>query len=225
MQSSAVKTAREMERVRYITRNYEDLQGLVWLPFGALLVVAGLFVAAGVTPEVGTRLAGDLVALGGGALILALIFSVLLIRRYYRRNYGAVAEFDSAFLRRYKTYFLVSLPLLVVVLALESALVGMPGFPLPGFLFAVMAGEAASWWTDGRFRRHHFIGAAALTALAGAGFVYELASGAALGDGCLDIALVSAGLYVVAGGLLDHRLLAGTMRDLPEEDSPEWRVD
>lgn len=207
----------ELERVRYVTAYYDDLQGLVWMPLGAMVSLIGLLAGLGFTLEAQTKPVGELLALGGGALILIMILVRFLIQGYYRRRYGRVFEIESAFFRRYKTYLVVGLPLLVVVLVLEQVFLGRVE-SLFGLVFAVGAGEAASWWPDRRFRRHWLVGAALLSACGASGLAYELISGSTLSPGYYGLLLVPVGLYLMVCGALDHRLLTGTMKDVPEEE-------
>lgn len=211
------REVRSLEKVRYVTAHYDDLQGLVWVPFGVLISLVGLLAGLGFTLEAETKLVGDLLALGGGALILSMILARFVIQGYYRRRYGRVLEIENAFFRRYKTYLVVGFPLLAAVLALELAFLGRVG-SLFGFVFAVGAGEAASWWPDRHFRRHWLAGAAALSACGASGFAYELISGSTLSPGYYGFLLVPVGCCLTVCGVLDHALLTGTMRDVPEEE-------
>lgn len=187
------------------------------MPFGVLIAVAGIFAGLGFTPEAETKPGGDLWALGGGALILGMILTRLVIQHYYRSRYGQVLQIESAFFRRYKTYLAVATPLLAVVLVIELSVLGEPT-SLPGFVLAVGVGEAASWWPERRFRRHWLAGAALLALCGAAGFAYELISGSVLGLGYYGLLLVSVGAYLIVCGALDHRLLIDTMRSSPEEE-------
>jgi hypothetical protein len=86
-----------------------------------------------------------------------------------------------------------------------------------GFVLAVGVGEAASWWPERRFRGHWLLGASLLALCGAAGLTYELISGSVLSPGYYGLLLVPVGMYLVACGVLDHRLLVGTMRERPEE--------
>lgn len=210
---------RYLERVRYVTAHYEDLQGLVWVPFGVLLAVAGLLIGVGFTPEAQTRLAGDLLALGGGAIVIGLIVSRLLIERHYQRRFGRVMQIESAFFRRWQTYLLVALPLLAVMFALQFVVLGEPEFSLFGFFSALGAGEAASWWYDRRFRGQWLVTGAVLASCGAAGFAYELArAGPIEPTAYMPLLFALLSVHLLVGGVLDHRLLTRTMKDVPEED-------
>lgn len=215
---SAREEIRDLERVRYVTENYDNLQGLTRVPIGlALLIVWAFFLISGF--EISSQPVADifitLSLLAGGVLIL-LFFR---IRKYYTRRYGRVRVFPRLFSRRRAVGGVVALTILfagaffVLWLGASVELVS-----LPLILLGLGAMEMIDRWPERRLRPHYFV-AGALAALAGLVVLFLVLSGIRYPD-VLLLHLMSAfiGLVLVIGGVLDHLLLVRTMKSLPGDD-------
>jgi membrane associated rhomboid family serine protease len=205
---------RDLERVRYVTENYERLQGLKVVPGGVvLLLFAGLtflrFDLPGMTAREEGALFGVLFLLGGISGILVATVVGWVIGQRYERRYGKVRRSPPG--RR--TVFLLALGTVAFWMAyiLDTAL--RPPVYLPWLVIG--AAGLVFWWPERRFRAHYLVAAAAFVVVGLLPLVGVLPRGFASEPGLL---LALGGVCAVAVGVLDHLLLVGTMRRLPEED-------
>lgn len=109
MQDSAESTVRDLERVRYVTKHYEQLQGLRYVPIGLVMLAvyafpismsegSFLFTFLQALPKVAqTVLPSAFLYLGFLILAVAVVLS-LLIGEHYRKRFGNVerSPYDSA---------------------------------------------------------------------------------------------------------------------------------
>lgn len=216
---SAREEIRDLERVRYVTENYENLQGLTRVPIGlALLIVWAFFLISGF--EISSQPVADifitLSLLAGGVLIL-LFFR---IRKYYTRRYGRVRVFPRLFSRRRAVGGVVALTILFAGVFFMLWLgVSVELGSLPLILFGLGLMEMIDRWPERWLRPHYFV-AGALAALAGLGLLFLVLSSIRYPD-VLILHLISVfiSIVLVIGGVLDHILLVRTMKRLPEDTS------
>lgn len=178
-------------RVRYITRNFDALQGLKMVPFGLFFLAMG----AGWLGE-----QGDL-SLSLPAFVLTLLASWL-IGRYYARNLGRVNSERSNLANNFL------LPLAVVLILWIAAAVDY-WMRLPVSIFGLtLAIVLLGWWwlQEQRMRIHYAImaGLIALISLAPLGGIGEGWS-IIQPPGTLFNLLV--GVIFMVGGILDHLIL------------------
>lgn len=188
----------DLRRIQYVTTYYHEIQGLRIVPFGIWLLLIALGQASGYVPRAEPQPAAValLSYLLGGFMVLALY---KLIGMFYTRHYGSVQP-----------------PLHSRPRALSGCLSGA------GFLFILYAGmmigsrqlaaEVAivliglllyAAWRSGWYRIDYVVLAALL---AGAQAIVSGAPAMALN-----------GVAVIAGGLLDHLVLARTLKGVPED--------
>ena len=218
MQSSRAEV-RDLERVRYVTENYEDLQGLTRVPAGLMVLFVYVFVVV-TNFEITTKLVADVV------LTLALLVGVLLIvgffgiRRYYRNRYGRVRVVPRVFRRRRAYGGLVTLVAMLVTSYLALWVYEIQNFELYPFLFIGLgAMEVADRWPELRFRPHYFV-LGSLMVLFGLILLVLMFQGNQYSETLFLHLLMSIFvLQLVVGGILDHLLLVRTMKRLPEDTS------
>lgn len=215
---STREDVRDLERVRYVTENYEDLQGLARVPVGLLvLAVWGFFLISNF--EISSKFVADVVItlslLIGGVMIL-LFFR---IKGYYRRRYGRVRVIPNVFKKRrvYSGVIALVVSLLASYLALWMGVMENLD-PFPFILLGLGIMEVIDRWPERRFRPHHFV-VGVLMALSGLILWLLVLSDRQYPD-ALVLHLLTAlfVLSLVVGGILDHLLLVRTMKSLPEED-------
>lgn len=208
----------DLERVRYVTANYDHLQGLRKAPVGLfflLLAVVGAYTLLIWRPEGGA----DVPAAYGYAflptVVMLFVGTVVLYYRisgYYERRYGSVKLFLQVPMRRQ-----VLIGVVVLCVFLSSSL----GLLLFGMTVLI------AYWPERRFQRHYVAMGAlivgyALFGMAGLYLSLTLLPGLldvmlALGYFGRLITLSIVGLYYIVGGFLDHLLLVSTMKLLPKE--------
>ena len=201
----------DLERVRYVTQNYESLQGLKFVPWAMWLVLTGVAAAFWFEPPSGffdVAWLRDLVLGAGAVLCWVLYFRAA---GYYDRRFGKVIQRR----RRKNSGRDFALFIGVVVLMLlasplierlgETATSVYAGCVLAGFILYL-------WWE----RRHrlivHWPILAALTVVVG--FLPAVATLPGHGISLLSLPV---GLLLVAGLLLDHLVLVRTLKAVPEE--------
>lgn len=220
---SAVRgnAAPDLERVRFVTENYEQLKGLKMLPFGPMYLA---FAAFYWSQSLWTTLLGVLFFLGGASLRPV-------IDRYYERKFGHVDP-RPPMSQRTLTMALAAIFVVFVVLIMlnNTGYVDVSGYldAFGRFMFTqqlpvnvpLLASVAIYLVLFGLYRRElrfrvHYV---VLSVLAvGASFLPLL--GVLAGpNGHITILFVFTGVFVTVGGIFDHLLLVRTMRPLPEED-------
>ncbi len=217
---SAVRgnAAPDLERVRFVTKNYEQLQGLKMLPFSPM------YLALAVSLWSQSLWVSFLAVL----LMLSTLWVQPVISRYYARKFGRVEPRPRMSQRALTISLTAILMVFVVLVALDNTeYVDASGY-LDAFLQFVfiqqlpvnvplLAGVALYLIVFGlyrrelRFRMHYLV----LWVLAvGASFLPLL--------GVLTDPMVLffgfSGLIMTVGGVFDHLLLVRTMKPLPEED-------
>ena len=177
--------------VRYITRNFDALQGLKMVPFGLFFLAMG----AGWLGE-----QGDL-SLSLPAFVLTLLVSWL-ISRYYTRNFGRVNSERSNLVNNFL------LPLAVILILWVAAAIDY-SMRLPVSVFGLTLAIILSfwWWLQEQRTRIHYAIMASLIVL------ISLAPLAGIGEGWLIIQPsgtvfhLLVGAIFVLGGILDHLIL------------------
>ena len=215
---SVKQEVRDLERVRYVTENYEDLQGLTRIPVGLIALVVHLFVVF-TGFEVNTKFVADIV------LTLALLVGVMLvigffrIRRYYENKYGRVKVIPCVFTRERIHSGLVAFAVVFIAFGL-GLWVADSDVPEPYPLFFLFLGltKVIDRWPEKSIRPHHFA-FVALMALAGLTLWTMEVLGASYPEVfLLHLFVAVLVLYLFVGGILDHLLLTRTMKSLPGDD-------
>lgn len=177
--------------VRYITRNFDALQGLKMVPFGLFFLAMG----AGWLGE-----QGDL-SLSLPAFVLTLLVSWL-ISRYYTRIFGRVNSERSNLVNNFL------LPLAVILILWVAAAIDY-SMRLPVSVFGLTLAIILFfwWWLQEQRTRIHYAIMASLIVL------ISLAPLAGIGEGWLIIQPpgtvfhLLVGAIFVLGGILDHLIL------------------
>lgn len=186
-------------RIRFVTENYERLQGLRRLPLALCVVVVGFLV------YLGEGLIAGAVAV---VMIYPTVFAEWTVGRLYERRFGRVRSGS------YPTDYVSWAVLLALVFAMDSsqAWLGRPlVFGLVGFVGGAYV-FAAFWPREKRHRSTAYWPAiAALVIVTGL-----LVSVDAVSPGSF---IVFTGLSISIGLLLDHLLLVRTFGRVPREDA------
>jgi putative Mn2+ efflux pump MntP len=220
----------QLRRIQFVTRYYDWLQGLRFLPVAlALLGFAtwGLL-NPGAIGEKPSRESG--MVLAGGLLVALGLYWVM--GQYYRRRFGEVRPSEAT--RRTRRTMLLTFVVAALAISLGSIALGArgPGEPLPVTQGLVLGGLSlvAYWAWTGCFV-HHYLGVAAV--MAGAGLLHHLGfnplcpmlhAAEAVSSRRCDVITLHAvsGLSLGVLAFLDHRLLVRTLRPtLPEEEASE----
>jgi hypothetical protein len=202
----------DLDRIRYVTTHYRDLQGLRLLPYGAALLVWAL--GLGVWPSVPW--------VSPLALWLALgLF--WLISRYYTRTFGRVQPVQAIS----RAGLAVLALLLVAMLALPLAARAHVHMPLGlllggGSLLCAAAGVSGLWRAGGLRLRAHWIILALLLAATSVLVMLPLFRHR---NTLLAVSLGAWGLAAIIGGVLDHRLLRRTLPPAQEEHPEEQHAE
>ena len=192
-----------LERIRHVTANYRDYQGLQQLPV-ALFVLSLLLVRDG---EAGWLLI---------SLPVLMVLSAL-VRRYYRRRFGSVQALSSPGRTAVYMFVLVGFIVCILLAANLSAAFGWSYGPLgaAGLVFAVFFVALA--YTHWRMRAHYLV-AGAVIGLAGL-----LPLGMLMPSGVHPLSFAATESLLAAfaavlciGGLLDHRTLVRTLPPVTE---------
>ncbi|MGF1473544.1 MAG: hypothetical protein ACFB50_17625 [Rubrobacteraceae bacterium] len=206
---SAREEVRDLERVRYVTENYERLQGLRNVPLGLIAFVTG---ASMLLPSSSTYFGYVVGEVFFYALILMLIATVLLYfvaGNYYERRFGWVQTFSM----KRKQVVAVATAIGVLLGVGSVNLVFQPPIHMIWVVWGLSA--AAIYWPERRFRMHYV---AIGVLVVGASFLplFGITSvSLAYETGGL---LAFLGVFYLVGGILDHLLLVRTMKHLPEDD-------
>jgi hypothetical protein len=192
----------DLQNVRFVTRYYLVLQGLVLVPFGAMVVFL----------SIGQILGWSGFAQGDCTLPMALfpvaVGLTLLAFRYYRRRYGKV-KLTTTLVSQIFSIVFVALCVPLVILSdyadfwFPQVAVSIHMLFMGGFCFAVPLASM------GR-RRHYWVmgGVVALFAILPAWELYPKTA-LAIGKGYSSLIY---GLIMLVGGLFDHWTL---VRSLP----------
>jgi hypothetical protein len=183
----------DLERIRFVTRHFTDLQGLRSAALGGLIVVIGLSESMGGALRIVLAL-----VLGAGSLGL-LIFAP----RYYRRTFGEVERQPSS-PRSLLGTFLVFLCFVGVSWLFRSWGEGRNNYIVMGSLLV------GRWvWLEGRWSQaHSLVLGLLLLGIAAPGPSSALFLPALVGSGISEILC---GAAMSLDGLLDHRQLVRTL--------------
>lgn len=193
------------QRVRYVAKNYRELQGLKSVVAGLFL----LFVVAlydGWLPGSAWVLNSFLVLLLPFCMfgVVAILFRN--IQRYYERTFGHV-EPNPDHTRRERQKGMLIYFSLILSYFLDRAwqpLISIGGLVFAGFLL-VMA------WPNRTYQVHYIVTAVLLTGLSLLPLV-----GISL-DSTRTVISVAAGLMLIVIGCIDHVLLVRTLKPVPGE--------
>ncbi|GAA4906457.1 MULTISPECIES: hypothetical protein [Nocardiopsidaceae] len=201
-----------MQQAVAVAANFNSLRGLILLPMGGALIVAGTLNLAGFS----------LVTLP--FLALALVAQVP-ITRYYQRNFGRVRSDDMAAKTLAVIAALAVFTAVGIALKYTQALDGQNAVWLTG-LQAAATMSVMSWipsavrgrWRDLRLIRHWCAICAVLAACALVPVGLWTGGDHPLNRSDLATASLSwvFGAAFLVGGVLDHRSLARTMRGVRE---------
>jgi hypothetical protein len=200
----------DLERVRYVTENYERLQGLRLVPFGvSMLLVPVLYFLPPLGPPWEGAVTLALTLLGIGALLLSLV-----IRNWYEDRFGIVQRAPLG--GRRSVTLAVAAAAYVASFVVVGQLVTHAPVNLPLLLFGVVI--TAVSWPKRRFVAHHLVMGVLMVALSLLPLAGVLETTATGGPYNLPVLVGSLGLFCTVTGVLDHRLLVSIMKRLPEED-------
>lgn len=210
--------APDLERVRFVTENYKNLQGLKMLPTGLMLLVLAAFY----------WLHSLWFAFLGVALMLGALWVQPVIGRYYERKFGHV-EPRPPMIQRTTAMVLITIFVVFVVLAMlnNTGYVDVSGYintyivfpakqqlPVNILLLATAVMYLISCilgWQKLRFRLHYLV-----LSVLGVGASFLPLFGVLTEP--IEVFFGFCGLIITVGGVFDHLLLVRTMRPLPEED-------
>ena len=187
----------DAERARYFTRNYDSLQGLKWLPISAwLLLDAGWWRWYEVWQPI------------SGVLTLALVFLLVwLVGLYYKRTFGRVTPTPASQGQN------VGLALLVAAFFITGYVDGVLTPVVIVFSLTVAGLLLFHFWITVDLQAHRV---AAVLIIATSSFLplsgldsYQQFSGTVL------LVILAAAFAFV--GIVDHLLLARTLKFVPEE--------
>ena len=209
-----------IERIRYVAGNYDNLQGLRYVPLGIWAFLAAFWDSGYEVP--GWMPASDIGYIVLGSLPLALLLWVTVGLFYYDREFGSVLGYASAAKKdraRPRTERVASNVfglLCVSVFTVVSPPVWLFGPMLSWPLFVF-------WRSQRRFGYHHYAVLSALVLLSGVllGVLSTLgvvSVGVVVAGTWSAVNIVMVGAVLVVGGVFDHLLLSRTMRSVPEEN-------
>ena len=210
---SAREEVRDLERIKYVTKNFERLQGLKYTPFVVAFVFWGFALWFWFEEPNGFF---DLQPLRTGVLFLVCFvpwFFVGPIERYYENRFGLVRQ------RRRKTSGWGALLLTIVVVA--SFVVGSPaafrddvGQPVLGVIAGLFAATFIlyDWWPKRGWLTVYW---PALAILAFGVCSLPLA-GVLVGE-AFPLLIVPLGVIFFVGSVMDHLLLVSTLKIVTED--------
>ncbi|MCP3140637.1 hypothetical protein [Pyxidicoccus xibeiensis] len=217
----------QLRRIQLVTRYYDWLQGLRFLPIGLMLLVMAVFLAS-LPLEGGRPPRLSLTVLEVGGPVALVLYFVL--GWYYRRRFGDVKPSAATLQTRRRMMWTFVLAGLVLSQGVVLALGRKSGEPMPVTLALVLAaGSLVAYWAwMGRFVPHYPPIAGGMLLLAGVhGLGFNplctlLHPGSSALDWRCEMATFHAvwGLVIVALSVLDHRLLVRTLRP-PHAEEPD----
>ncbi|AKQ64802.1 hypothetical protein A176_001714 [Myxococcus hansupus] len=203
-----------LQRIQFVTRYYDWLQGLRFLPFGVLMLGFALWLTL-LPPSGGTPAAAGAIALVAGMVATLVLYP--LAGAYYQRRFGEVRP--SPAMKQTRLRLTLGFSAVGLVLAFGLIALGLrgatPGFPVGGALAVSATALLAYWAAIGRFVPHYPPTAGAMflvAALHALGFNplcgWMHAGDAASAVRC-DLVTFNAawGVAILVLGILDHRLL------------------
>ncbi|MFP2928626.1 hypothetical protein ACLESO_26210 [Pyxidicoccus sp. 3LG] len=215
----------QLRRIQLVTRYYDWLQGLRFLPMGLMLLAVAGFLAT-VPPEGGRPPKMTLVALAlGGPLGFLMYFA---LGGYYRRRFGDVKPSASTLRTRRRMLWTFLLAGLVLSQGIVLAHGGRAAEPMPVALALLLAAASlvAYWAWMGRFVPHYPLLAGVVLLLA---VLHHLGFNPLCAlrhpvdstpNWLCEMATFHAvwGLVIIASSVLDHRLLVRTLRPVPSNE-------
>lgn len=211
---STKEEIRDLERVRYVTENYERLQGLKMMPVGVLMLALAVFALLridwpGMTSEEEGALFGVLLIFGGIFGCLAASLASWVISGRYEQRYGKARRSPIS---RWAGVLIV-LGAVSFYVAHTIDIVLMTPMYLP-YLVVGVAG-IVFWWPERRFRIHYLFVAVTFL-LVGFLPLAGVLPGNYFGE-ALGLLFLHLGISVIVIGLLDHLLLIHTLKTVPED--------
>lgn len=182
-----------LKQIRFITENYDDLQGLRQIPLGIVVLIAGLLslaTAAGIVDSI-VMIAGIPIALG-----LAYLLHERL-KQFYVTRYGTVIQNNIT--RE------VAIALMVIGISLIDMIVAPP---LSLTMLAVSAYFLWRWQRAGGLGNHYL----PLAVIAGLAAVIP-----SVVDNVAPYYLIVLGSLIIIAGIFDHRMLVNTLSRPDEE--------
>ncbi len=211
----AREEVQDLKRIRYVTENYERLQGLRAVAMGIVLVLfgGGLSVSF-LMGFVGSRTFQTFL---WGVCVLATLLLPIWAESYYGRRFGRVRSRWTG-LSRYDVMGMLLVLAFAwgLLAAIEFYGEGMERFMssvAPGAYFGGLIVYA--WWPKRSSLTAYWPILAVL--VVGAGPLLSLA-GQISGWQLILPMIAVLGIASIVGGFLDHLLLTRTMKSLPEED-------
>lgn len=187
-----------LQRIRYVTSHYQELQGLRIVPLGIWLCLVALGEAAGYIPATQPQIAAITMFayLGSGFFVLA---AYGWVGKIYERQYGSVHPLLQARPRALSGCLSGAgfLFVLYVGIMLGSQLLAVEVTMLLAALLLYAA------WRSRWYRKDYLV------------LLVLLIGVSSLSSNTLIMGLN--GATVIAGGLLDHLLLVRTLKQVPEE--------
>jgi hypothetical protein len=213
----------ELRRIQFVTRFFPYLQGLRLLPIGLGMLVLAAWAAWRGSPGAVT-----LLRLEKLPVLLLAVLPVLglyaLLGVYYSRTYGIVRQPWTTRRRVLRAMLTVSVMGMVMGILERSG----PSSPAPTGMFLGLLGLSFTWcWIRSSFVAHHyFVTGVAMMIFATAHALGYVPVGTLLQSlpytsdaHSPEVTLFSTwGLALVVLGLLDHRMLAQSMRPIPDSD-------
>lgn len=202
----------DLERVRYVTQNYESLQGLKYVPWAMWLVLTGVATAFWFEPPSGffdVAWLRDFV-LGAGAVLCWVFY--FCAAGYYDRRFGKVIQ------RRRRQNsgrdFALFVGVVVLVLLVSTLIERLGETATSVYGGCLLAGFSLYLWWERRHRLTvHWPILAALIVMIG--FLPAVATLPGHGISLLSVLM---GSLLSAGLLLDHLVLVRTLKAVPEEE-------
>lgn len=190
---------RDLGRIRFVTENYERLQGLRRLPLALCVVALGLLI----------RL--DHAFLGVAIVVVAIypaFFAEVIVGRLYERRFGRIRS------RVRPTDYVFWAVLIGLVFFGDSPGDG-PGRSFVLALGGIVCGAyvLAAFWPREKWRRTTAYWPAIAALVVSTGLL------GASGVAALGTFVVVLGLSVCVGLVLDHLLLVRTFKELPKEET------
>ena len=210
---------RSLERIRYVTGNYERLQGLRAAVMGVMLVLLGGGLSIGLLAGFpGSQVFQALFRVTGVILVILMILLPVWVGAYYERRFGQARS-------RWKGLSRYEVMGMLLVLAFVYGLLAANQFYGEGaeqFLSSVAPGVyfggllVYEWWPKRSRLTAYWPVLAAV--VAGSSPLLSLV-GQISGWQLLLPMIAILGVASIIGGLLDHLLLVRTMKSLPEDDA------
>lgn len=193
----------EHERVRYVTRNFGDLQGLKSVLTGALFLAMVPMYASGFQ--------------WGLVLMVAVLLGVgplwLVVDRYYELRFGRVRAASGGHPRSRTLIRAAGMAVYVVAVVGEIQLQPTVSLLAIGMALTTLA----FWWTERPFKGYYLVVSALLVGVALLPLIGLLPSERSpqFNSGMV---FVITGAFLILRGVMDHRWLVRNMKPLPEEE-------